>query len=105
MRSTAAWHVPEGQIDARVGHSQAARQTVLPVLLRRAAHDQQTAVRERYVVLVDNFAGGGPATPHDKVARRTEADAGNYWFAAQLGLVVGMPPHVIAAVAVKIGEH
>ena len=88
----------EGEVEAQGARAAGLGDLVLPVGLGWAAHDEQRAVPE------GDFDWGMVAAfvPQEEAPRSAQTQRGDRRVGAQLWLVVAVPAHAVAAVAVLI---
>ena len=89
------------QIDARRGSARFFRHGMMPMMLHRARHDEQWAVRQCEF----KFDGFIVAATDDEAARFAEIDGSDGWISTEFALVVGVKTHWIVAVSVEIAEN
>src|SRR5690606_21247849 len=91
----------EGQVDPRAHRPRGTRQRVFPVALGGPAHEQQAARLQPERQLPAWIV----APAQDEVAHRAQAQRGDQRLRPQFRLVVAVPAHGVAAVAVEVGQH
>ena len=92
-------HPAKGEIDPWLRHLQTLGNLVLPKTLGRAPHHQKTAVLQQNRNLLS-----GPIVTKIKPPRRPEAHRGNIRVSPQTFLVIMVPSHPLASVAIEIQE-
>ena len=73
---------------------------MLPVVLGRALHDQQAAMRQR-----DGNLPLFVVAAEMKIPLGAKTDRGNGGVAPQFRLIIGMPAHGVLAVPVPVQQH
>ncbi len=96
---------PESQVDALADRTRGLRHAVQVVMLRRPGHQQHAAVTEfERRVGKRRAIVPSPSMPEPEPADGTECHGGDHGIDAEFRLVVCMPAHAVAAVAIEIEQ-